>query len=219
MLRSVVLVLLLTMPAMAQRPYCGKIVANLPAQTIKIGDKVYRGPVQDCGSFVIVSDDHVLTNAHNVRDHLRALSDGEESSIELRFATGATRVGTVLDVDEGHDLALVGFQGLPEGLHRIGVGTKPGQVLTIGGYPGCGVYTEKTVKGYNEEDNRYPWAFKFPGVFEVGFSGSPVINSNGYLVGLLWGSDAAPGNERPFGYATRVDKIRKFLKKNGILFD
>lgn len=203
---SVLLLLILTTSALANRPYCGKIL-TVTSQVESGGQVAY------CGSFVIVAPNMVLTNHHNIRD----LGDGH---IILTFADGSQKAGEVVDSTEDDDLALVKFATpLNKGLHRIPVGAEdPTGPITIGGYPGCGDYVEKVSNSCKPIN---PNCFVFEGIYKTGFSGSPIINHKGYLVGLLWGSDFGPDNPDNvyYGYATRIEQIRHFLQKNDVLFD
>lgn len=210
---SVLILLLLTTAALAERPYCGKIIEVTSEVELIDGQ-----PATVCyvGSFVIVSDDLVLTNWHNIRD----LEEDEEGFIVLEFADSSKRPGFVVDSIAKYDLALVKFPGgLKKPLHRIKVGAEdPSGYVTVGGYPGGGEYVEKVVPFTANINDKH---FVMEGIFRTGFSGSPVINSEGSLVGLLWGSDFGPDNPTGFyfGYATRIKHIRDFLQKNDILFD
>lgn len=212
-------VALLTTTTQAQtnivRPYCGMIEVVESEQQI---DANRTGRYYGYGSFVIVADNVVLTNEHNVRTFLEEREEGiDDNFINLYFYNRQSRRGKVVAVNAAHDLALVRFSGLPEGAHRIGIADVQASVsITVAGFPG-GQFQNYLEQVRNEfySDRRYSYSFKFPGTYHVGYSGSPVIDSEGYLTGLLWGCDFDGDNS--CGYATRIEHIRDFLIENKIL--
>lgn len=213
---SVLLLLILTATATAERPYCGRIISDLPSQKIVAQGKIWEGAI-DFGSFSVVSDKHILTNWHNVRDYLEQKGLCNECRVTLVFFNGETREGEVLDVHQIHDLALVGVVGgIPDGAFRIKIAeTYKTDAVTIAGYPGTGPYKEQTHRGVSDVGNH---VFQFPGEYRTGSSGSPVINSKGEQCGILFASDLmVPEREGPpSGYATKAEQIREFLEKNGL---
>ena len=86
------------------------------------------------GAGVVVSDGHVLTNAHNLR--------GDE--VTVTFADGRSTVGTVVGVDHDGDLAVISvdtagatpISWAPDASVGIGVGgLRPG-AIALGRQPG-----------------------------------------------------------------------------------
>lgn len=198
-----------------ERPYCGKIISYLPEQVLKIEGKIYTG-AQSRGSFSIVDKFNILTNEHNVRDHLEEKGLGHMTRVELIFFNGETREGVVLDIHKPHDLAIVGVVGgIPDGAHRIKFAETHEDAirLTVAGYEGGETYVEK-VTDIMEEDVRFDYAFRFRGIYKQGMSGSPVINERGEQCGILFGSDY-PANPS-HGYATTAEHILEFLEKNNL---
>jgi len=204
--------LLLPTTSQAERPYTAKIYSEF-VDTIETPEGIYTGPVEDRGSCVIVSPSHVLTNNHVVAGYLFHQQLGQPVNMTIHFPDGSSQAGHVVGVDSIVDLALVRFdKPLPEGLHRIGIAKtfQPTQFV-MGGYEEGTKYAEVTANTYVHVGPNF---FQFPGRAIDGQSGSPIIDQDGKLCGLLWGSDH-PTEE--FGYGVKVDAIRAFLKNTDIL--
>lgn len=203
------------------RPYCGKVICDLPFAklTDPHSGQVYIG-YESRGSFSIVSPQFVLTNEHVVRDYLFERGLGHPASVDLYFSDGSSHVGNVVAIDVDYDLALIQIQGeLAEGLHYVPIAkTYKTERVTVCGYEGGVTYRER-VGAKLQTDDRYEYAFRFDGIYKQGISGSPVLNTDGYLCGVLFGCDYDPTqpNTPNFGYATRVEFVREFLAETGIL--
>jgi S1-C subfamily serine protease len=210
MLLPLLFALLIPLFAMADRPYTGKIIVNYEGTIEEIE---YEGPLESHGSFFVISPSHAMTNWHVVQEYLEAAAEGQEDTkITLRFFNGETSTGEVVATEADPDLALIQFRGvLPKGVHRIPIASDfKVQRLTSGGYPWDGTkYEEETANQYEFLPGT-PY-FVFPGKFVQGQSGSPVINQDGKLCGILWGSDYP---YKALGYGTRVTEIRKFLSEH-----
>jgi len=202
---------------MAERPYTGKVISEY-IDTMEVPGPdgatfTYTGPVEDRGSFVTVSDTHVLTNWHVVHSYNFHKGLGQHAKITLVFSDGSTRSATVAKIDPIKDLALLEFTDvLKKPLHRIGIAkTFEPEKLTMGGYQEGVTYEEASADSFELIG---PDWFTFDVLAIEGQSGSPIIDENGLLVGLLWGSDY-PTEE--VAYGVHVDSIRDFLRGTGIL--
>jgi S1-C subfamily serine protease len=202
---ALLLALLLTTTALAERPYTGIVRTD----TVAPVTKTITAPCEIYGSFVIVSPSHVLTNWHNVKDLLYQNQLGNDGSLTLRFSDGSTQPAEVVKIDSTNDLALLKFSGgLRKGLHRIGIAKEFNpETLSLTGYQGGQVdqYAEETASSYSRVSNAW---FTFPVVAIPGQSGSPIIDQDGKLCGLLWGSDYP---EATLAYGISVNVIREFL--------
>lgn len=211
LLPFVLAILLVPMTVMAQRPYTGKVITEYVG-VMETEKGTFRGELQDHGSFVVVSPSHVLTNWHVVHDYVAAKAGGQEDAkLTLRFFNGQTLAGDVIASEVEPDLALVQFNGtVPEGVHRVAIAQTFTPVrITTGGYPMDTTNYEELTATRFEFLAGTPY-FRFPGKIVVGQSGSPIVDQDGRLCGLLWGSDYP---EQPLGYGTSVVHIRAFLAK------
>lgn len=211
---SLLLVLAASTTCLSQtRPYCGKVVCDLPESVLRVDGEKY--PFSNVGSFVIVAHDYVLTNQHVVADHLMEKGLGHETYLYLFFSEGIS-FGEVVAYDKSYDLALIHTE-TPEGTFPIPIAESyDTDVVTVAGFAGGEDYNE-IVSANIKLDSRFEYGFKFEGVFEKGMSGSPVINSRGSLCGLLFASDYNPDLRPPhYGFATRVEFVREFLSENDL---
>ena len=212
MLRNAIVLLLLIVPSslLAERPYTGRVISEY-VDSVETPEGLYIGPIEDRGSFVVVSDKYVLTNWHVVAGYLFHEQLGEPVKMTLHFSKGKPKTGTVVATDSTNDLALVGFEGgLSKGLHRIGIAEEfDPKVLVLAGYQEgeLSKYAEETARSFELVGPSY---FTIPVKAIDGQSGSPIINGRGQLCGLLWGSDY-PTEE--LAYGVKVDRIREFLEE------
>ena len=135
------------------------------------------------GSGVVVADGQVLTNAHNVR--------GDE--VTVTFADGRSAAGRLAGIDVDGDLAVIAIDtaGAPALAWADGEGPAIGSVVfaaaaTSGGDPRVTFGTVSAV----ERSFRGPGGRRIGGSVEhtaplaPGSSGSPLLDSDGRLVGL-----------------------------------
>jgi serine protease Do len=135
------------------------------------------------GSGVVVADGQVLTNAHNVR--------GDE--VTVTFADGRSAAGRLAGIDVDGDLAVIAIDtaGAPALAWADGEGPAIGSVVfaaaaTTGGGPRVTFGTVSAV----ERSFRGPGGRRIGGSVEhtaplaPGSSGSPLLDSDGRLVGL-----------------------------------
>lgn len=206
------------------RPYCVFINCDLPEQEITVWNPHTRRKETAKGSWSkgsgsIVSKEYVLTNGHVVHEYLDEIEAGHNASLNMTFSDGSTRSGEVVKISKEYDLALISvFGDLNKGLHRVPIAKdwKDAKSVTVCGFP-MARYSE-VVGGKVRKEERLVAAFAFEGIYIVGISGSPVLNEDGYLCGVIFGSDYDLNLKPPFaGYATTVHEVRGFLAGTGIL--
>jgi serine protease Do len=135
------------------------------------------------GSGVVVADDQVLTNAHNVR--------GDE--VTVTFADGRSAAGRLAGIDVDGDLAVIAIDtaGAPALAWADGEGPAIGSVVfaaaaTTGGGPRVTFGTVSAI----ERSFRGPGGRRIGGSVEhtaplaPGSSGSPLLDADGRLVGI-----------------------------------
>ena len=164
------------------------------------------GNFTDVGSGVLVREDLVLTCFHVIRDG-RKFGRG---LVEVEVGAGDIRVAEVIKVDILHDLALL---KIPVVLNvPVTPGSRPvrGDTLRICGFPDGEYYSEVVgkVSGFASVSRigKVLDVIKVNNVSKGGMSGGPVLNTDGELVGILFGSD-------DYSNTTGINTIRKFIGK------
>jgi serine protease Do len=154
----------------------GEIAARVGPSVVGIGNR-WRG-----GSGVVIAENRVLTNAHNLR--------GDE--VNVTFADGRTADATPLGVDADGDLAVLevatdGAPALAPGADAPGIGTP---IVALGNPNGHGPrVTIGFVSGVNRSF-RGPRGHRVAGAIEhtaplmPGSSGGPVVDLDGRLLGI-----------------------------------
>lgn len=141
-----------------------------------------RGHAIGSGSGVIVSMDHVVTNAHVVNGSREQMVHGPDGDIR----------GRVLAIDEEHDLALIrapGIGGTPIPIRAMG-SLFLGEPVIASGYPLRDVLgddlkmTHGNVSGMKGQGGVVT-AFQFSAPIGSGSSGGAVTDQNGNLVGIV----------------------------------
>ena len=156
------------------------------------------------GTLVGCNDQHgvVLTNWHVVRD-----ATGE---ISVKFANGSSAKAEVLKTDSTWDLAAL-LISRPE-VEPVEVATdipQNGDTLTIAGY-GKGKYREATgsVVQYVSPGGDHPFEIVEVGVgARQGDSGGPILNEDGKVAGVLFGSANGCTN------GSHCRRVRWFLRR------
>ncbi len=134
------------------------------------------------GSGVVIGDDRVLTNAHNLR--------GRE--VTVRFADGRTAPGSVAGADWDGDLAVVEVDtaGLPAVSWSPGGVTIGSAVFAAAALPAGGTRVSFGFVSSVERAFRGPGGRRISGSLEhtaplaPGSSGSPLLDAEGALVGI-----------------------------------
>jgi S1-C subfamily serine protease len=142
-----------------------------------------RGPGTGAGSGFVYDDDHVVTNDHVV---------GDAAEVELRFADGEWRRGTVVGTDAYTDLAVIAVDDLPASAHPLPVATEnpaPGRpVAALGNPMGLdGSITAGIVSGANRSMPTSS-GFAIPDVVQTDAPINPG-NSGGPLVAVSRGGE------------------------------
>ena len=129
---------------------------------------------------------------------------------------GQTPEGVTCD-KFGYDMAAILTRPLKATLVILGPAPLIGDQVTIIGYPG-GQYRSRRgrVLGYTKPARGQQWGYLLLDVgSQDGDSGGAVLNSDGQLVGLLWGTQSAGGQS---SVATSVPAIADFLDRLRITF-
>ena len=134
------------------------------------------------GSGVVVAEGRVLTNAHNLRG----------SEVTVRFAGGRTDIGAVKAVDWDGDLAVIEVDtaGVPPLAWASGGATIGTAVFAAAATPSGGARVSFGFVSSVERAFRGPGGRRISGSLEhtaplaPGSSGSPLVDTDGALVGL-----------------------------------
>jgi S1-C subfamily serine protease len=154
----------------------GEIAEKIGPSVVGIGNR-WRG-----GSGVVIGENRILTNAHNLR--------GEE--VTVTFADGRTADATVAGVDADGDLAVLeaptdGASALDLGAEAPGVGTP---VVALGNPNGHGPRVTFGFVSGTGRSFRGPRGRRVAGAVEhtaplmPGSSGGPVVGLDGTLLGI-----------------------------------
>ncbi len=177
-------------------------------------------------AFCITTKGLLVTNRHNVRSE----TGNPPTRIAVKFAnTDAylhARVVKVSD-DKDEDLALVQIEeagkyptvsGVRQSLDALKVGAP---LVTIGfpnglDTPQAGETVKTSLEG-GTVSKRLPSLLQMDSFAAHGSSGSPVFDTDGYVVGVVWGGD--PESQGRIVYAVPSDRLAAFLPNDarGIL--
>ena len=161
------------------------------------------------GTGFYVRDELIITNQHVV---------GDRKYLTIKNKEGESFIGQVLKTDLGSDLAVLTTtqSGKPLEL-KPGCSVKKGEVVTTIGHPSGYEYslTKGIISSVRTMDNPFiPGAGKIEYIqidapINPGNSGGPLIDSNGYVVGVnTWG---ARGDN--LGFSIHCSEVEEFLKK------
>lgn len=188
--------------------------AHLPTESMRPHPAVVRVIVPERGStsygsgtLVDVNGEHglVLTNRHVVADGVTPPT--------VLFADGFRSLARVVKTDADWDLAaLVIWRPNVEPVTVATEAPRPGELLSIAGYGGQGLYRLASGRctNYVAPNTRLPReTVELAVAARQGDSGGPILNQRGELAGVLWGEGS--------GYTTGsyCGRVRQFL--NGVL--
>ncbi len=137
--------------------------------------------------FVITPDGFVETAAH-------LFPTGSPAKlIEGRLANVLSRDDdkdntfqlNLIDINIGLDVALLKFVGVPKGIRALPISLhklQTGDTLALFGFPGG--QNTYTVYPATFESQKTPHRFQFQGIANVGNSGGPLLDQDGFVVGL-----------------------------------
>lgn len=155
----------------------------------------------------------IVTNAHVV---------DQSSVIRVKFANGEIYQGTKWRIFPEVDLALIKIKGrnLPElDLAESSLASQEGEVMIIGnplGFPF--VVSKGEVAGKILLNNWTEPVLKIDSYINKGSSGSPVINMEGKVVGIIFAVLEASQNDetgKTTGFAISVDSLKQRLMSAG----
>jgi len=218
---SIVLVLALACsPAAAQ---CPPGVANCPTQpwrpsgiaqaapatranpaVVRIRNSV--GRIQSYGSGTLIAknshDASVVTCAH-------LFSDGV-GQVVVGFPDGSTFAGRLREIDRVYDLALLTIAPpVAEPLTLSPIDPGPGVRVSVSGFGPDGRYQARSgsVRGYSRTgESPLAQTLIVAGMARDGDSGGPVLDEQGRLVAVIWGTDGS------IVTATCCKRVRRFLQ-------
>jgi S1-C subfamily serine protease len=158
------------------------------------------------GSGFAIAKDVLVTNRH--------VLEGAET-IEVSTWDGRTLPATAAEVGVLGDVGIARVQGTLPQVGTYGAPPKPGDAVTVVGYPGGG---ELTLAPGSVVDLISGYDFGIEGRImrltsrvEPGNSGGPVLNSRGKIAGVIYAIEIATG----FALAIPVDTLRKLAREGG----
>lgn len=158
----------------------------------------------DVGSGVLVRGDLILTAHHNIR----AVRGGTKLSVQ--FSDGILREARVVRRDATQDLALLKIKTVLYQVARPAlVEPEIGECVSICGFKKGKTYTVvtgKVVGRRSPTQNSEDTLFVIDGKSFAGMSGGPVLNSEGDVVGTLFGT-------KDYSNCTGLKTIKQFLTR------
>lgn len=149
---------------------------------------------------------YVLTNEHVVRDAARV-----QGAIDVGFPNGWHSTGTVITRDKTWDLALLQINRPPHNPPPVPLAPSValGDTLTTAGYGSGDLRTDRGVFDQALAPNQsspYELLNVNGAHARQGDSGGPILNAQGELAGVLWGSDHGDGQGR-YVVGPRAERI------------
>ena len=158
------------------------------------------------GSGFAIAKDVLVTNRH--------VLEGAES-VEVSTWDGRTLPATGAEVGVLGDIGLARVQGTLPQVGSYGSAPKPGDAVTVVGYPGG---EELTLSPGTVVDLRPGRGYGIPGRIVrltsrvvPGNSGGPVLDSRGKVAGVVYAYELSTG----FGLAIPVDTLRRLAREGG----
>jgi S1-C subfamily serine protease len=184
-----------------------------------------RGPVGGPGTatgvgsgVIVTSDGYILTNAHVVED---------ATSLSVELSDGQTYDATVVEISEGHDLALIRIEATDLTAAAIGDSStiEVGETAVAIGSP-LGDYTDTVTKGIisalgrdievADETSRtivtLTDLIQTDAAINEGNSGGPLLNAEGEVIGI---NTAMATTAEGLGFATPINLAAELLTEAG----
>jgi hypothetical protein len=185
--------LLLLGPARAwDHPQTADILAMTVAGVVKIDvfgapDDPRTDPVDHGSGFVLTGDGFVETAAHLFLPsfHVQRIQGRLANVLSPKDNDPNTVPLTLVNIDYGHDTALLHFTNLPNGMRALPISSHSlqlGDTLYVFGFPG-GQNTPTTYL-VKFESRLTPHRFQFQGISNAGNSGGPLLDKDGFVVGI-----------------------------------
>lgn len=174
------------------------------------------GTAEDCsrrldGTGFVVSDQHVLTNAHVV-------AGVERPQVQVG-GTGRTYDTKVVLYDPGHDLAVLYAPDLRAAPLDLDATAEHGDEAVVAGFPGGGSYRLEAARIRDTINARGPdiyhrrtvtrEVFSLYAVVEPGNSGGPLLSLSGDVYGVIFAKSL---DDPDTGYALTVDEVRPVVQ-------
>ncbi len=164
------------------------------------------------GTAFVIAPGYLATSCHVVQI-------AERISFHLGERSYAARI---VDIDRDNDLAILAYEGDIESVELAHSSSlELAESVWVFGYPMTAVIgsdikvSAGLVSGINEKGGRR--AVTIDGAIKPGYSGGPVVDRNGEVVGIT--SATLVGQRiNSVGFASRVDGLKELMNKNGIPF-
>jgi S1-C subfamily serine protease len=186
-----------------------RIRVAVVSETMQFGDYTMKLHDYYRATAFFVSDDLLLTNNHVVK--------GEVDGVDVFFESDRhPYAASVVAVDAVNDLALLRLHD-PDQRKGMPLELSPPQesdAITVIGYPegiltlSEGLLTNKRVT--TKRENQIVPITETTAPVEHGNSGSPILNENGHVIGIIFGID----RETQLSYSADFGAMKRFVSEN-----
>jgi S1-C subfamily serine protease len=220
-----------------------RVFATARAEYMEVWKKVVerRGIEVATGSgFIVTPSGHLVTNHHVVSgDQVKVRVDGRDVTIQATIeridvvlASGQQFGATVLASDPEMDLAILSIGGsdLPymplgdsdavePGAEAIALGFPFGQAVEIGRLgpdetlPRQATITSGTVSAIRNGNDDEPRYLQVTNSLNPGNSGGPVVDREGYALGVV---SMQIAKAEGIGFAIAINRVKDFLERSGL---
>jgi S1-C subfamily serine protease len=159
------------------------------------------------GTGFFINPDTIITNEHVVRE----VEDENDLLFYLELSDGSKCRATIGEKDANVDLAVLKPDCTGPDLDLSNEPIRLGQSVVVVGNPQ--LFESTVTRGAVSALERFGVYFQIDAKANFGNSGSPVLNSNGELIGVI------SKKAKNFDYVAlpvKVEEVRYFLQRNGI---